>query len=83
MKTTIRKVGNSHGVIIPLAMLAQAGIQDEAEMLVEKRTIVLRKPRKAVRARWAEASRQIAGAGGEALIWGESGGAREVDIEWS
>ena len=83
MKATIRKVGNSHGVIIPLTMLAQAGIQDEAEMLVEKRTIVLRKPRKAVRAGWAEASKQIAATGGEALIWGESGSTGEVDIEWS
>jgi antitoxin MazE len=83
VKTTIRKVGNSHGIIIPLTMLAQAGIQDEAEMLVEKRTIVLRKPRKAVRAGWAEASRRIAAAGGEVLIWGVSGSAGEVDVEWS
>lgn len=73
MKTTIRKVGNSHGVIIPLAMLAQAGIQDEAEMIVEKRTIVLRKPRKVVRAGWAEASKQIAA----------SGDAATGDFEWS
>ena len=74
MKTTIRKIGNSHGVIIPVAMLAQAGIQDEAEMLVEKRTIVLRKPRKTVRAGWAEASKEIAAAG-ENPLTGE--------FEWS
>jgi antitoxin MazE len=74
MKTTIRKVGNSHGVIIPVAMLAQAGIQDEAEMLVEKRTIVLRKPRKTVRAGWAEASKEIAAAGENPLTG---------DLEWS
>jgi antitoxin MazE len=78
MKTTIRKVGNSHGVILPLTMLAMAGIQDEAEMLVEKRTIVLRKPRKAVRAGWAEASKQIAVAGDTALIWASAG---EADSE--
>ncbi len=74
MKTTIRKVGNSHGVIIPLAMLAQAGIQDEAEMLVEKGAIVLRKPRKSVRAGWAEASKEIAAAGEKLLTW---------ELEWS
>jgi antitoxin MazE len=71
MKTTIRKVGNSHGVIIPVSMLAQAGIRDEAEMQVEKGAIVLRRPRKGDRAGWAEASKQIAD------------GAGDVDSEWT
>ena len=40
MKTPIRKLGNSQGVIIPKSMLAQARLQDEAEMVVEKGVIV-------------------------------------------
>ncbi len=36
MKTPLRKVGNSFGVILPRAMLAQAALTDEVEMKVEK-----------------------------------------------
>ncbi|MGH8531504.1 MAG: AbrB/MazE/SpoVT family DNA-binding domain-containing protein, partial [Gammaproteobacteria bacterium] len=32
MKTTIRRMGNSQGVIIPKPLLAQIGLEDEAEM---------------------------------------------------
>jgi antitoxin MazE len=69
MKTTIRKLGNSHGVIIPQMMLLQAGIQEEAEMSVEKGTIVLRKPANAARAGWGEASKRIAAAGDPEPEW--------------
>jgi antitoxin MazE len=36
MRTRIRKMGNSQGVIIPKPLLAQAGLENEAEMVVEK-----------------------------------------------
>jgi antitoxin MazE len=69
MKTTIRKLGNSRGVIIPQMMLLQAGIQEEAEMSVEKGAIILRKPANAVRAGWAEASKRVAAAGDPEPEW--------------
>ena len=81
MRTPIRKVGNSLGVIIPKAMLAQARLQDEAEMVVEKGVIVLRKPRKALRAGWSEASSKIAAAGEDALVWPEFGNAGDGKLE--
>ena len=77
MKTPIRKLGNSQGVIIPKAMLAIARIQDEAEMIVEKGAIVLRRPRKALRAGWSDASRKIAAAGEDKLVWPEFAGLQD------
>jgi antitoxin MazE len=69
MKTTIRKLGNSHGVIIPQMMLLQSGIQTEAEMSVEKGVIVLRKPANTVRAGWAEAGKRVAAAADPEPEW--------------
>lgn len=61
MKTSLRRIGNSLGVILPRAMLAQAALVDEVEMGVEKGAIVLRKP-SAARAGWAQASAAVAAA---------------------
>lgn len=46
MKATLRKMGNSQGVLIPKAIVEQLGIQllDEMDMSVEDGAIVLRKP---------------------------------------
>ena len=71
MKVTIRKIGNSHGVIIPQFFLLQAGIHLEADMTVEKRAIVLRRPANESRAGWAEASKAIAAAGRAGFEWPE------------
>lgn len=44
MKATLRKMGNSQGVLIPKAIVTQLGIVDELDMTVEDGAIVLRKP---------------------------------------
>jgi len=80
MRATIRKIGNSQGVLIPKALLAQTGIDHIAEMAVENGAIVLRKPGPAVREGWADASRALAAAGGDALVWPEF--ANEDDARW-
>lgn len=56
MKTAIRKTGNSQGGLIPKPLLAQVGLEVEAEMFVEKGAIVIRKPRRTPRAAWAAAA---------------------------
>ena len=60
MKTTIRKIGNSRGVVIPKPVLAQIGLEGEAEMTVEAGALVLRRPAKPVRSGWADAARKLA-----------------------
>jgi antitoxin MazE len=44
MLTTIRRMGNSQGVLIPKPLLQQIGLEDKAEMRVEGDALVLRKP---------------------------------------
>ena len=86
---SIRKIGNSHGVVIPKPVLAQLGLSGEvgAEMTIESGALVLRKPvlRKragAARRGWAEAAKKIAEAGDDALAMGEFGNAADKDLTW-
>ena len=82
MVTEIRRIGNSRGVIIPKPLLKEAGLEEEAEILVEDGAIVLRKPRRNPREGWAEASRRIAEAGDDKLVWPEFGNQDDGDLEW-
>jgi len=65
MKTTLRRIGNSEGVILPKTLLALTGLVDDVEITVEKGALVLRRSAGA-RAGWAAASRAIAAAGDDA-----------------
>ena len=80
----IRRIGNSHGVVIPKPVLAQLGLNGEAgaEMTIEGDTLVLRRPTSAVRGGWAEAARKIAEADDDALVMGEFGNARDGELFW-
>jgi len=82
MKTTIRRIGNSQGVLIPKPFLTQLGLENEIEMDVEGDAIVLRKPRAKVRAAWAEASKAVAASGEDALVLGEFDNADDGALEW-
>ena len=82
MKIAIRKMGNSQGVIIPKPVLAQVGLEEEAEMSIERGAIVLRRPRKGVREGWAEASKAIAASGDDELVWPEFGNAQDSELAW-
>ena len=82
MITEIRRVGNSRGIIIPKPMLKEAGLEKEAEIALERGAIVLRKPRRNLREGWAEASRRIAEAGDDKLVWPEFGNRDDGDLQW-
>jgi antitoxin MazE len=82
MKIAIRRMGNSQGVIIPKPVLAQVGLEHEAEMVVEKGAIVLRKPAAKAREGWAEASDRISRAGNDKLVWPEFSNEGDKDIKW-
>ncbi len=82
MITEIRRVGNSKGVIIPKPMLKEAGLEKEAEIALEGGAIVLRKPRTDSRQGWAEASRKIAAAADDKLVWPEFGNQDDGDLQW-
>ncbi len=83
MYVTIRRIGNSQGVVIPKPLLAQLGLDaGGAEMTVEGGALVLRKPAKPVRAGWAEAAKKIAERGDDALVMGEFGNATDAELAW-
>jgi antitoxin MazE len=83
MKTTVRKIGNSRGVLIPRPILAEVGLEaGEAELSVIGDTIVLRPIRKHARAGWAEASRALAAGGESGLEWPEFVNAGDADLKW-
>ncbi|WP_293993795.1 AbrB/MazE/SpoVT family DNA-binding domain-containing protein [Sphaerotilus sp.] len=82
---TLRQIGNSQGIVIPKPLLAQVGLIDESavEISVENGTLVLRKPRRPVRAGWAEAARAIAERGEDTLVMGEFGNeGDDTEIVW-
>ena len=82
MRITIRKLGNSQGVIIPKPLLAQAGLVDEAEIRVENGALMLRAVKRSPRQGWAEASRAIAESGEVELAWPEFGNAGDKALKW-
>ncbi|HYD96840.1 MAG TPA: AbrB/MazE/SpoVT family DNA-binding domain-containing protein [Noviherbaspirillum sp.] len=61
MKTAIRKMGNSQGVLIPKPFLLQTGLDlGEVEIQVEEDAIVIRKPKRKSREGWAQACKKLA-----------------------
>jgi antitoxin MazE len=82
MRTTISRIGNSRGVLIPKPMLAQLGLQREVEMTVEDDALVLRKPPSTPRRGWAKASRAIAQDADDALIWPEFSNDDDATLTW-
>ena len=83
MQVSIRRIGNSQGIVIPKPLLAQVGLDTgEAEMTVEGGALVLRKPTSPVRAGWAEAASKIAGHGDDALVMGEFSNESDSELAW-
>lgn len=82
MHVTIRQIGNSQGFVVPKPVLAQVGLEGEAEMTVEDGALVLRKPAKPVRAGWAEAAQEIAKVGDDGLVMGEFANDGDAELTW-
>lgn len=84
MEIAIRTIGNSKGVVLPKALLAQAGLEDQAtaNVVVEDGAIILRKPARAVRAGWSAAASAVAAHGGDGLLMGEFGNVDDADLDW-
>jgi antitoxin MazE len=82
LPVSIRRIGNSQGIVIPKPLLAQLGLNGEAEMTIEGGALVLRPPVRRSRTGWAEAARKIAEAGDDGLVLGEFGNASDKDLTW-
>lgn len=83
MKTSIRKMGNSQGVLIPKPFLAQTGMEiGEVDIEIESDAIVIRKPSKKNRRGWAEASKAVAASGDDKPAWPEFPNEGDRDLKW-
>lgn len=83
MRTAIRKIGNSQGVLIPKPILAEAGLDVDVDISVENGAIVLRPIQdRPPRAGWADAAREIAAQGDDAPVWPEFANAGDEELKW-
>lgn len=84
MKLSIRRIGNSQGVVIPKSLLKQSQIdeKEEVEVWVGVGEIILRKLEPRPREGWAEAARELGEAGEDELIWPEFGNEADKDLVW-
>jgi antitoxin MazE len=82
MRTSLHRIGNSQGVIIPKPLLAQVGLSGEVEMSVERDAIVLRRPARAPREGWAEDAKALVAAGEGSLVWPEFANIGDSDLTW-
>jgi antitoxin MazE len=82
MLATIRRLGNSQGILIPKPLLQQVGLEDQAEMCIEGDALVLRRPKAAPRTGWADASRRLAAAGDDALALPEFANEADAELKW-
>lgn len=79
MQVSIRKMGNSQGVLIPKPILAQVGLEELADLRVNNGVIEIRPLKRNPREDWAAESQRIAEADDDALVWPEFG--NEGDAE--
>ena len=82
LPVTVRRIGNSLGVVIPKPVLAQVGLSERAELTVERGAIVLRKPRKSARAGWSQAAESVAAQGEDELLMGGFANAADLELDW-
>lgn len=82
MQVAIRKMGNSHGILIPKPILLETGLQDVAELTLNKGVIEIRPSKTHPRAAWAEEARRIAEHGDDALVWPELSIEADAELKW-
>jgi antitoxin MazE len=82
MEVSIRKMGNSQGVLIPKPILAQLGLEGKADLQVRDGVIEIRPLHRDPREGWAEDARRVAASGDDALAWPEFGNEGDGDLVW-
>lgn len=68
MKSSIRNIGNSKGIILPRNILKECEIEYEVNLEVRDKTIVIRPLKVQNRKGWAEAFQEMAKNGDDELV---------------
>ena len=84
MKTTVRRMGNSHGVIIPKPLLADIGLSegDAVDMKLKKGRLVIVPLDRDPRAGWAAECEKLAAGGEDAPAWPEFANEADKTADW-
>ena len=84
MRTALRKMGNSSGIILPKAVLDEVGarIGEEFDLAVDQGRIVAIRCEPRIRPGWAEAAAALSEAGDDAPAWPEFGNDEDDDLTW-
>ncbi len=82
MQVTIRRMGNSQGILIPKPILAQLGLEGKADLQVRDGVIEIRPVQRNLREGWAEDAKRLAQDGQDALVWPEVGNQADADLTW-
>ena len=82
MEVTIRKMGNSQGVLIPKPILAQLGLEGSADLQVRDGVIEIRPLRRNPREGWADDARRLAAQGDDAPVWPALANLGDDELIW-
>ena len=84
MRTSLRRMGNSSGVIIPKPILDELGITagDKVDMTLKGGKMILAPVKRRPREGWREASQALAEAGEDGLVWPEFGNLGDENLKW-
>lgn len=83
MRSAVRKMGNSSGIIIPKPLLSEIGMKpgDDVELGIEGGRLFIEVVRHS-RAGWADDAKRIAEAGDDILVLGEFGNDDDDALTW-
>ena len=82
MEVAIRKMGNSHGVLIPKPILVQLGLEGSVDLQVRDGVLEIRPIARHPRAGWAADAAAVAAAADDGLVWPEFGNADDAGLTW-
>ena len=84
MRSAVRKMGNSSGIIIPKPLLAELGVKagDDVDLAFQDGRLVIEALKTNPRAGWAEDARRIATAEDDHLVLDEFGNEGDDDLTW-
>ena len=68
MKSAVRKIGNSKGIILPQSILKECFISDEVSIEVKGQQIIISAPEDTKRKGWEQAFKQMAENGDDQLV---------------
>ncbi len=82
MRVSVRKMGNSQGILIPKPILNQLGLTHMADLQVNGNVIEIRCVKRSPREGWALDSARLAATGDDALQWPELGNDDDAALIW-